>query len=96
MRLKILDIKHTGHHGTYGESKVGRKYDERRGKEFEILEEEFIKGQPLMFFLEKYNLRGLLTTPFEKKRMVDGDIMEIETLNSIYVCQVLEDEDEDL
>ena len=33
MRLKILDIKHTGHHGTHGKSKIGYKYDERRGKD---------------------------------------------------------------
>ena len=92
MRLKILDIKHTGHHGEYGTSKVGAKYDERRNKEFDFSESDFIKGARLMFFLENHEHGGIITTAFKEKRMISEDIMEIETLNSIYVCQVLEKE----
>lgn len=88
----IEDIKHTGHHGPKGESKRGCKYDYRRGHKIYLF-------SPLSKY-EKYkdcsirlmdgelegNQRFIRTTAFVELREND-DVVELETLNSIYVLK---------
>lgn len=91
MRLRIKDIKHTGNHGKFGKSKIGDKYDERRGKifEFDPKEEEMNLGNSLHLKLENYEYPVLYTTPFVDSYF-GGDDYIIETKNSFYICEVIE------
>ena len=103
----IEDILHTGHHGPEDESKVGAKYDDRRGKMFVLDTSELEVGEPAVFKL--YNKKDiddsdnnsavldipyqhLYTTIFEKIYEEDGYTM-FRTLNSIYKLKDLGNED---
>ena len=81
-RYKIIDILHTGHHGKEGESKVGEKYDRRRGRDFSIDLDEYNPGDTLILFPVVY------TTPYEKS-WSDDEFTYIKTLNSVYVVREL-------
>lgn len=87
MRYKIIDIIHTGHHGIRWESKVGYKYDQRRGMIINLSLDDCIIGQPLMFVNDKGYLQ-ILTTPF-KCMYYKGNYFYIETLNSIYELELI-------
>ncbi len=95
--FKIIDILHTGYHGKEFESKVGEKYDNRRGK-IMILDENSLKpGFGLRYELfdeeeakkvndehaEEITCSCIYTTNFEKMYEENGFTM-LRTLNSIY------------
>lgn len=88
MKYKIIDILHTGHHGPRNESKVGSKYDYRRGQIIEIDMDEYNLGDVLLF--ERDGLPFLFTTPFMDAYEVDGKFY-IETMNSIYVMEKIDE-----
>ncbi len=78
---EIIDIQHSGKKAPRGVSKVGDKYDRRRGRKFTLDLDICEIGKPLLFAPILY------TTPYvnsweDKKRVY------IETENSIYVCKV--------
>lgn len=79
---KIKDIQHTGNEAPYGVSKVGEKYDRRRGKEFAIDLDLWEVGKPLIL------APILFTTPYVKS-WEDEDGFYIQTENSIYVCEIV-------
>lgn len=82
--FKIIDILHTGHHGPFGKSKTGEKYDRRRGKVFSLDMDSLRVGESLCF-----PPIIVWTTPFEKFFYADG-YYHIVTLNSEYIVEEVE------
>lgn len=69
-------------------SKVGNKYDRRRGRCFDLNESELIPGRS--YFINFINASGwVATTPFIKLEEVDENLLHLETENSIYVLEKL-------
>ena len=98
---EIIDILHTGHHGPEGQSKVGAKYDRRRGKVAFVNVENFVPGNGLVLHLfdkEDYeNLSNLVvlttnalyTTVFENFYESEG-FSYLKTMNSLYKLKRLD------
>lgn len=94
----IEDILHTGNHGTAYESKVGEKYNRRRGKlllldinklntvneclEFNLFD-IYEFNEAINGQLDELVRKVLITTPF-KSLYTSGDYTMLRTLNSIY------------
>ena len=92
MLCRIKDILYQDNgKGPYMTSKVGNKYDLRRGRCFDLDKSELISGRSyLIYFL---NAPGwLATTPFIKLQEVNENIFHLETVNSIYVLEKLNEE----
>lgn len=94
----IEDILHTGNHGPEYESKVGEKYDRRRGKVLllDMYSLETINNSLELYLFDIYEFneassgrldeligKVVITTPF-KSLYVSGDYTMLRTLNSIY------------
>lgn len=98
--LFLEDILHTGHHGPEGESKVGEKYDKRRGHVTMFYEDGLCDRMSvtlLHFTWDEedgcyYLCRRTHTTPFEVLYTENGYTM-LRTLNSIYKFRELTDEE---
>lgn len=88
----IEDIRHTGHHGEKGTSKIGEKYDRRRGHKIYLyapLEQyEQFKGESIMLMDGDSEDEDwfIMTTPLVEIREQDVYV-ELETLNSIYILR---------
>lgn len=88
----IEDIKHTGHHGPKGESKVGYKYDYRRGHRIflfaPLLQYQQAKGSSILLMDGEADGEQwfIVTTPFVELRENEYYV-ELETLNSVYVLR---------
>ena len=89
MLCRIKDILYQDNgKGPYMTSKVGNKYDRRRGRVFDLDESELIPGRS--YFINFINAPSwVATTPFIKLQEVDENIFHLETANSIYVLEKL-------
>lgn len=82
---RIKDILHTGNKAPYGTRKIGEKYDNRRGKEFSVDIDQYSAGDYL------YLMPILFTTPYVKSWEADDGTFYIQTVNSLYICEVIDD-----
>lgn len=91
MIVKVLDILHTSNgKGAYRQSKVGTKYEERKGKLYDV-DFDFRTPWGGLEMGEVEDTRyALYTTEFDHVERLDN-MIEIYTWNSIYVCEVVEE-----
>ncbi|MGN0438044.1 MAG: hypothetical protein ACI4F4_05920 [Lachnospiraceae bacterium] len=95
----IEDIRHTGHHGPKGESKEGHKYDYRRGHRIYLYGplSQYEQYKDCSIALMDGEFEGerwfVLTTPFVELRD-NNDIVEFETLNSVYILRRINEDND--
>ena len=88
--FRIIDILYTDNgKGEYKTSKVGKKYDNRRNRDYKV----FLTNVGWLDFLEineKKEYTGYcISTTYYVDCYVENGYMMIETSNSIYKCKVL-------
>jgi hypothetical protein len=92
MIVKVLDILHSDNgKGNYRESKVGKKYENRKNKVYDVDFDDLTPWgglEMLEVVNDKVTGGGIWTTEYEGCKGIN-DKLEIYTWNSIYVCEIL-------